>query len=138
MLEVSRERWHAYLDEALPEAEQAELEKAVRAHDELRTQLAEVVQARERGDHSLGTIWRRERITCPSREQLGSHLLDALAPELQSYIAFHLTVIQCPACLANVTDLQQRQQEPAAKTQQRRQRVLDSSIGLLSATARPD
>ena len=44
-------------------------------------------------------------MTCPSREQLGSLLLDALDPELAAYFQFHLDVVECPFCQANLDDL---------------------------------
>ena len=78
MPEISRELLQGYLDDALDEEETAQVEKALRDSEALRRHLRLVMQERDRGEHSLGAIWRRERITCPSREQLGSYLLQAL------------------------------------------------------------
>jgi hypothetical protein len=50
---------------------------------------------------------------------------------LQDYIAFHLKVIGCPFCQANLADLQALQQEPAPKAQERRRRFFESSAGYL-------
>ncbi len=73
------------------------------------------MQERDRGEHSLGAVWRRERLTCPTREQLGSYLLQVLDEGEQDYLDFHLNVIGCPYCVANLADLQALQQEPAPR-----------------------
>jgi hypothetical protein len=36
---------------------------------------------RDAGVHSLGEIWRRNRVSCPTRQQLGSFLLGILSDE---------------------------------------------------------
>jgi hypothetical protein len=91
------------------------------------------MQERDRGEHSIGAIWRRQRLSCPSRDQLGSYLLQVLDSDLQDYIDFHLQTIACPFCLANLTDLQALQQEPEPQVRQRRQRIFDSSHGMFQA-----
>jgi hypothetical protein len=131
MTEITRETLRAFIDDALSESEMARVEQALRASDALRQQLQAVVGERDRGDHSIGAIWRRARLTCPTREQLGSYLLQVLEPSLQDYITFHLNTIGCPYCQANQTDLENRQQEAATKVQQRRRRFFTSSAGLL-------
>lgn len=132
MIEVTREQMHAYLDDALPEAEAAKVEQALRSSDTLRQQLRVVMQERDRGEHSVGAIWRRERLSCPSREQLGSFILEALDDDLMDYIRFHLDTICCPFCRANLADLKQQQEDSTQQTQQRRRRIFQSSAGLLS------
>jgi hypothetical protein len=122
----------AYLDESLPPAKLAALETALRADPELARALAAAVGRRDAGVHSLGAVWRRERLTCPSREQLGSYLLGVLEPSWEDYVRFHLEQIGCRYCLANLNDLQARQaasMDPADA--QRRRRYFQSSAGLL-------
>src|SRR2546421_1135408 len=131
MAEITREQMHAYLDDALPEAEGAKLEQALRGSETMRQQLRLVMQERDRGEHSVGAIWRRERLTCPSREQLGSYLLQVLEKSLQDYLDFHLRTVGCAYCLANLADLQRLQQEPAPKSRERRRRFFESSAGYL-------
>lgn len=131
MNEISREQLHAYLDDALSDAETAKVEQALRASEPLRRSLRQAMQERDRGDHSLGAVWRRERLTCPTREQLGSYLLQVLDADEQDYLDFHLRVIECPYCVANLADLQARQQEPAPQAQERRRRFFQSSAGYL-------
>ena len=68
----------AYLDEALAPGEMAAIEVELRNKPELLQQLSAINARRDAGVHSLGEIWRRNRLTCPSREQLGSYLLSVL------------------------------------------------------------
>ena len=66
MSEISREQLHAYLDDALSDAETAQVEQALRDSESLRRSLRQALQERDRGEHSLGAVWRRERLTCAS------------------------------------------------------------------------
>ena len=131
MKDLTREQLHAYLDDALSDGELATIEQALRDSEPLRQRLRQVMQERDRGEHSLGAVWRRERLTCPPREQLGSYLLQVLDDSLQEYIAFHLETVACPFCMANLQDLQMLQQEPAPKARERRRRYFESSVGNL-------
>src|SRR5260370_23257115 len=88
--EISREKLHAYRNDALTDPEMAQVEQALRDSEALRRSLQKVMQDRERGEHTLGAVWCRERLTCPPREQLGSYLLQVLDDEQQDYIEFHL------------------------------------------------
>lgn len=133
MAEITRAQLHAFLDDTLSDRETAQVEQALRDSDTLRQALRALIQDRDRGEHSIGAIWRRHRLSCPGRDQLGSYLLQVLDSDLQDYIDFHLHVIGCPFCQANLTDLQSLQQEPAGQTQKRRKRFFDSSHGYLSA-----
>jgi DNA-binding phage protein len=133
MTEITREKLHAYLDDALTDAETALVEQALRGSEPLRRLLHQVMQERDRGEHSLGAVWRRERLTCPSREQLGSYLLQVLDDAQQDYIDFHLKTVACPFCVANLADLQSLQKEPVPQSKERRKRFFQSSAGYLSA-----
>src|SRR5689334_9363959 len=99
----------AYLDEALPIDRMAAVEAALRISEELQKQLVAVNGRRDAGVHSLGEIWRRHRISCPSRQQLGSYLLGVLSREEADYIKFHTETIGCRYCTASVVDLQAQQ-----------------------------
>ena len=127
----TREQLFAYLDDALSEGETAQVEQSLRQSDALRRQLRSMLAERDRGDHSIGAIWRRKRLTCPTRDQLGSFLLKALDGEEHDYVDFHLHTVGCSFCLANLTDLQARQKEPAPKANERRRRYFESSAGYL-------
>jgi len=131
MPQINRELLDAYLDDALNESETPQVELALRQSEPLRRQLRAVMQERDRGEHTIGAIWRRNRITCPTREQLGNYLLQVLDAEWQDYIEFHLHTIACSYCLANLADLQAQQQESVPQVRQRRQRFFESSAGYL-------
>jgi hypothetical protein len=131
MTNITRELLHGYLDDALSEGETAQIERALRESEGLRRMLRAIMQERDRGEHTIGAIWRRQRLSCPSRDQLGSYLLQGLEPDVQDYIDFHLHTIGCPFCLANLADLRDLHQEPAPKVQQRRRRFFESSAGYL-------
>ena len=121
----------AYLDEALPPEEMARIEKAMRDDPALMRQLTAVHALRSAGVHSLGDIWRRHRLSCPAREQLGSLLLGALPDELANYIQFHVNVVGCRFCQANITDLQNRHSEGEHLAESRRRKYFQSSAGYL-------
>lgn len=131
MKPISRELLDAYLDDSLSEEETARVETALRASELLRKQLSNVIQERDRGEHTLGAIWRRERLSCPVRDQLGSYLLGVLEEEERDYIEFHLKVVGCSFCLANYADLKNLHQEPEPQLDKRRRRYFQSSAGLL-------
>jgi hypothetical protein len=121
----------AYLDEALAAEEMARIEQAIRRQPQLVAQLAALCAQRDAGVHSLGAIWRRHRLSCPTREQLGSFLLGALDDGLAGYVGFHLDVIGCRYCQANLADLKNRQVEQLEAAETRRRRYFQSSAGLL-------
>src|SRR5436190_20448111 len=118
MIKVTRELLHAYLDDALSEGETAQVEQSLRESEPLRHLLRNILQERDRGEHSIGAIWRRQRLSCPNREQLGSYLLQVLDSGLHDYIEFHLRTIACPSCIANLADLEAMQRVPPLKSKQ--------------------
>jgi hypothetical protein len=138
MVAFTREQLSAYLDDALSAGETAQVEQALRQSDALRRQLRGLMQERDRGEHSIGAIWRRQRLTCPAREQLGNYLLQILDNDQQDYLRFHLEMIGCAFCLANLADLKALQEEPVTQSQQRRRRFFESSAGLLRAGRNKD
>ena len=131
MVTITRELLHGYLDDALSDTETAQVEQALRNSESLRRLLRAVLQERDRGEHTIGAIWRRQRLSCPSRDLLGSYLLQVLDGDLQEYIDFHLRTVGCPFCSANLADLQNLQKEPAPKAKERRRRFFESSAGFL-------
>jgi len=132
MAAISREILESYVEDGLSTRETALVEQALRDSDQLRGMLRAVMQELDRGEHSIGAVWRRQRLTCPSREQLGSYLLQALDPAEQDYIDFHLDVLGCAFCHANLTDLKTQQKSKAPDSRKRRKRIFESSAGLLT------
>jgi hypothetical protein len=131
MAEVTREQLHAFLDDALTETEAARVEQALRESEPLRKALRQAMQERDRGEHTLGAIWRRERLTCPAREELNNFLLQVLDEARHDYIEFHLRAVVCPYCAANLADLEARQLEGVAQVKERRKRFFTTSAGYL-------
>jgi anti-sigma factor RsiW len=121
----------AYLDEALPTEEMTRIEIALRSDAQMAARLAEIVARRDSGLVSLGAIWRRHRLSCPTRQDLGSYLLGVLPEEAAKYLEFHLDVAGCRYCQANLSDLKDQQSEPHEATQDRRRKYFQSSAGRL-------
>ena len=121
----------AFLDEALPGDQMARIENALRTDPEVARQLAAVHGRRDAGVHSLGEIWRRHRLSCPTREQLGSYLLGAIRDEEADYVRFHVEIVGCRVCAANLDDLRAQQAAQPAETNTRRRRYFQTSAGHL-------
>lgn len=120
----------AYLDEALPVATMAQIEAAMRRDGSLAGRLAAINGRRDGGLHSLGEIWRRHRLTCPNRSELGRYLLGVLPADHAAYVTFHLDVVGCRCCRANHDDLK-RQAEADDAAPRRRRKYFASSAGYL-------
>ena len=127
----------AYLDEALPAEEMARIEKAARKDPALVKQLAAINARRGAGVHSLGEVWRQRRLSCPSREQLESYLLGALEKAHAAYVEFHIAVVGCRYCRANMADLQSQRAEAEPETRHRRRKFFQSSAGYLRDSSAP-
>ena len=135
MAEITKAMLRDYLNDALPDGELAAVEKALREQPKVQALFNQVRQDADRGEHSVGGIWRRERLSCPTREQLGGFLMQALDPDLLDYIEFHLTTVGCAFCGANLDDLKRLQAEPPTTRTTRRRRIVDSSAGVLRDVA---
>jgi len=122
---------NGYLDEALAPEEMARVELALRRDPELLKRVEAIHARRNSGMYSLGEIWRQARLSCPSREQLGSYLLGVLPDELADYVAFHVELVGCRFCRANLADLENQQAEAAESAEGRRRKYFQSSAGYL-------
>lgn len=120
----------AYLDEMLPAERAASVERDLRDSATLRQRASLLARRRDQGGHTVGEIWRRERLSCLSRSQLGSYLLGALDDAQADYIEFHIRTIGCRICAANLQDLKSSRQ-PDGESRQRRRRFFESSAGQL-------
>ena len=105
MVAISRQMLRDYLHDALPEPEMAAVEKALRGNKELHAQLNAIRDEEDRGEHSVGAIWRRRTSQLPQPRSARRFLLGAGDPELLDYVQFHLDTIGCPYCRANLDDL---------------------------------
>lgn len=121
----------AFLDESLPASQMSEIEAELRHDTDLHQRLASLRGQQDAGMHTLGSIWRRHRISCFSRETLGQFLLGVLDDEAAQYVNFHVERIGCRYCEANLEDLRGQQQEASAQSASRRQKYFQTSVGHL-------
>ena len=132
---VTQSELEAYLEEALPPQEMAAIELELRGQPELLKRLATINGRRDAGVHSVGEIWRRNRLSCASRQQLGSYLLGALDEQQAAYIQFHIDTIGCRVCQANLSDLSRQQEETVEIVETRRTKYFQSTAGQLRRKA---
>jgi hypothetical protein len=137
MTTVTKETLRAFLHDSLPDAEAAEVERRLRDEPKLRALFDQVRQEEDRGEHSVGAIWRRNHVSCPSRDQLGGFLLQALDADHIEYIEFHLNTVGCSFCSANLEDLKQKQADAAGASKSRRKQIVNSSAGVLRKVTKP-
>lgn len=77
---------------------------------------------------TVARVWREHRLTCLKRSTLGSYLMAVLEEPWVGYTQFHLDVVACPMCLANLADLEEEEEEwSPADTD----RMFASSVGFL-------
>jgi hypothetical protein len=120
----------AWLDEDLAIERMAEIEQYLRTTDTLQKRLLTLIQNRDQGTVTVGEIWRRYRLSCPTRHELGSFLLGAGDAGTLDYVRFHIETVGCRVCQANLSDLTQSQ-STVPETIERRQRIFASSAGKL-------
>lgn len=134
---ITKETLRAFLHDTLPDEQAAEVEKQLRTQAELRDLFDLVRVEEDRGEHSIGAIWRRNHLSCPTRDQLGGYLLQALDEDLFEYIGFHMDEIGCSFCTANLEDLQRKQAEATGPARSRRKRIVNSSAEVLKHVSKP-
>ena len=76
----------------------------------------------------LTDIWEYHRFSCPKRSTIGGYLLKTLEEPWQRYVDFHLNVLGCRFCRANLEDLEH---ETTDQTQQLHARIMESTVGFL-------
>ena len=123
----------AWLDEMLPAERMAELEQQLRSDESLQARISGLIRHRDQGGHSVGEIWQRSGLSCPSRSELSGYLLQTLNKEESSYVEFHLTTIGCRICMANLKDLEEYASQ-AEDAPGRRRKFFESSAGLLNSS----
>ncbi len=121
----------AWLDEMLPVERMAELEQQLRVGETLQSRVSSLIHHRDQGGNTVGEIWRRSGLSCPTRSELGGHLLQTLPKDSSDYIDFHLMTIGCRVCQANLRDLEEHAKQ-AEDAPGRRRRFFESSAGLLN------
>lgn len=132
-MHFSDQELESYLDEALSVERMAEIEALLRVDSGLCERLARINARRDAGEHTLGEIWRLARVSCPSRDELGSYLLGVLGTEAADYVEFHTSQVGCRYCRASLEDMRTRQGETVAagEAETRRRKYFQSSAGYL-------
>jgi len=127
---VTDEQLAAYLAEQLPLTELAAVERALRNDNHLRRRAAMLALRHDLPYHSVGAIWRTQRLSCPDRAELGAYLLGTLEEGRADYVNFHLLTFGCRYCAANLADLR-ASASPAPPAAARRRKFFESSAGRL-------
>jgi RNA polymerase sigma factor (sigma-70 family) len=79
-------------------------------------------------DESLLTrLWEEHRPSCPKRSTVGKLLLGTLDDEWRNYVNFHLQMLGCRTCQANLDDLRSETVDRPSKDFC--DRILQSSVG---------
>jgi len=133
--EFSDAQLSAFLDEALPAEQLSMIELQLRSDEVLRRRIASIIGRGDAGLHSVGVIWRRQRLSCPDRETWSAYFLGILDTPHADYVRFHLETIGCRYCQANLEDLKSAQAaavgESTDASATRRQRYFETSAGHL-------
>jgi RNA polymerase sigma factor (sigma-70 family) len=79
-------------------------------------------------DLTVARVWREQRLTCLKRSTLGAYVVGVLDDPWRGYTQFHLDVVGCPMCLANLADLEVEEEMEQAGD---RERMFQSSVGFL-------
>lgn len=119
----------AYADENLSDRRSVEVEQALRQDSAVGVRLADLLAGRDQGAHTLGQIWRRDRLSCPSRSVWCAYVDNRLGDGLTQYLRFHLDTVGCRVCAANLEDL--RKNESATEGELRTRKIFQSSAGIL-------
>ncbi len=120
-----------YIAENLPPADMARVEKAIRASKDLMAILNALILTYSNEEHSVGAIWQRHRLSCPTREQLSNFLLDAMPKDLHDYIEFHLKTVGCDFCQAELEDLKALKKANEKARGDRAKKALQEGVRLL-------
>ncbi|MFH0983052.1 MAG: sigma-70 family RNA polymerase sigma factor [Planctomycetota bacterium] len=83
----------------------------------------------DRADVTVAKVWRDRRLTCLKRSTLGAYVLGVLEEPWLSYTQFHLDVVGCPLCLANLQDVESEETDAGHPPTEA---IFASSVGFLS------
>ena len=103
---------HGYLNENLNEEGMAGVEKRLREDPHFYALLIRIQNRipNQQTEHGVSTAWLAGRLTCASRTEWTQFFSGLVDKKRADYLKFHLDVIECPFCRANVADLQNRNQ----------------------------
>lgn len=129
MTSFTDEELLAYADERISVELSVEIERALRDEREFQERLTNLLSQRDHGQVSVGEIWRQGRLSCPSRSVWAAYVTGRLGDGISQYLRFHVEVIGCRVCAANLADLDQ--QDAASASERRVQKFFQSSAGRL-------
>lgn len=119
-----------WLDELLSTERMTAFEAQLRHDEQLRGHVAHLIRTRDQGGNTVGEIWQRSQLSCPTRTELGGFLLQTLSADAAGYVEFHLQTVGCRTCQANLRDLEEQASQSEA-VPNRRRKFYESSAGLL-------
>ena len=100
---------------------------------DLASQLDDVLQEELFAQRTLLTdAWERLRPSCPKRSTIGKYYLGTLDDQWEAYLDFHINVLGCRFCAANLTDIQSASERKASSSVLR-DRILSSTVGFLKS-----
>jgi len=120
----------AYVDERLSPDFCAAIEHSLRLNSSLGERLKALLSLRDHGDFSVGELWRQHRLSCPPRAVWAAYIDQRLGDGLCQYLRFHVELVGCRVCLANLDDL--KRQEASTDAERRTRKFFQSSAGNLS------
>ena len=129
--EFTNEELLAYADERLPSERSVLIEQFLRRDRALIERMASLLSQRDQGERSLGQLWRKDRLSCPSRSVWAAYVDGRLGDGLKHYLQFHVETIGCRICAANLADLSRC--EPSTDAERRTRKIFQSSAGTLSS-----
>lgn len=130
MPDFTDEELLAYADEALSSKRCVEIERALRDERQFQERLVDLLSQRDQGQVSVDEIWRQGQLSCPSRSVWAAYVTGRLGDGLSQYLQFHVDVIGCRVCAANLADL--NRQDPSTDSERRTRKIFQSSAGRLA------
>jgi hypothetical protein len=83
----------------------------------------------EEFENLLTDLWEYHRFSCPKRNTIGAFMLQTLDEDWHKYVDFHLNVLGCRFCRANLDDLESQNRE--GQQERFQARIMESTIGFL-------
>ena len=84
--------------------------------------------ADESSSHLLTAVWESQRPSCPKRTTLGKFILEILPPGWDEFVDFHVNILGCTFCNANLAELQS-----PTETNSVNDRLFSSTVGFLKS-----
>ena len=91
--------------------------------------VSQPIDSSEQFENLLTDLWEYHRFSCPKRNTIGAYMLGTLDSDWHKYVEFHLNILGCRFCRANLDDLQSQSQE--TKQEAFQARIMESTVGFL-------